>query len=162
MSFKTTPAQRVQLYQCASEMKNQGLSDEFIATAVRLGEYYEGIFDLFEIWLEDIENRDETIADIQEEIDEHQEQPTQPLHKPMIHFADLDRIAQDVVGFKKHLRNRVDQWGGISKLAKVTGIAQPSLSRFFNSASMPRRVTLYRIALAMKLSEADVVGTWAA
>ena len=122
MNFKTTPAQRVQLYQIASEMKNADLSDEFIVKAVQLGEYYEGVFDLFELWLEDIDVRDEIAADIQEEIEEYQEQPSQPLHKPIVHFEDLERIAQDVVGFKKHLRNLVDQWGGISKLAETTAL----------------------------------------
>ena len=99
---------------------------------------------------------------MQEEIDKYQEQPQKPLLKPMIHFQDLDRIANDVGGFKQHLRNLVDQWGGISKLSEATGIAQPSLSRFFASASMPRRTTLYRIAIAMNLSEVDVIGNWAA
>ena len=163
MSFKTTATQRVVLYQIASKMKGFGLSDQFIADAVQLGEYYEGMFDLFEIWLEaDEAERAEIVADMQEEIDEAQEQPQKPLHKPMVHFEDLDKIAQDVVGFKSHLRNLVDQWGGISKLAQATGIAQPSLSRFFNTAAMPRRTTLYRIAIAMNLSEKDVVGSWAA
>ena len=163
MSFKTTATQRVRLYQIASEMKQVGLSDMFIADAVQLGEYYEGMFDLFELWLDgDTDERSAIIADMQEEIDEAQEQPSKPLHKPLVHFEDLERIAKDVVGFKKHLRNLVDQWGGVSKLAEATGIAQPSLSRFFNSAAMPRRTTLYRIAIAMNLSETEVVGSWAA
>ena len=50
MSFKTTASQRVHLYQIASEMKISGLSDQFIADAVQLGEYYEGVYDLFELW----------------------------------------------------------------------------------------------------------------
>jgi len=163
MSFKTTASQRVHLYQIASEMKASGLSDQFIADAVQLGEYYEGIYDLFELWQDsETGERAEIVSDIQEEIYEAQEQPAKPQHKPMVHFEDLDRIAQDVIGFKKHLRNLADQWGGISKLAEATGIAQPSLSRFFGSASMPRRTTLYRIAIAMDLSETEVVGSWAA
>ena len=163
MSFKTTATQQVRLYQIASAMKNADLSDQFIAEAVQLGEYYEGMFDLFVLWEEaDEADRAEIVADMQEEIDEAQEQPSKPQRKPMIHFEDLDRIAKDVIGFKRHLRNLVDQWGGISKLAEATGIAQPSLSRFFNSPAMPRRTTLYRIAIAMDLSETEVVGSWAA
>ena len=162
MNFQTTPTQIVQLYQIASEMKQTGLSDQFIVDAVQLGAYYEGMYDLFILWLEsDTLERNEIVSDMQEEIDEYQEQPQKPLLKPMIHFQDLDRIAKDVVGFKQHLRNLVDQWGGISKLSEATGIAQPSLSRFFASASMPRRTTLYRIAIAMNLSEADVICNWA-
>ena len=163
MSFKTTATQQVRLYQIASAMKNADLSDQFIAEAVQIGEYYEGMFDLFVLWEEaDEADRAEIVADMQEEIDEAQEQPSKPQRKPMVHFEDLDRIAKDVIGFKRHLRNLVDQWGGISKLAEATGIAQPSLSRFFNSSAMPRRTTLYRIAIAMDLSETEVVGSWAA
>jgi hypothetical protein len=35
--------------------------------------------------------------------------------------------------------------------SKITGIPQPSLSRFFNSNAMPRRQTLIKIASAMKV-----------
>ena len=110
MSFKTTATQQVRLYQIASAMKNAELSDQFIAEAVQLGEYYEGMFDIFVLWEESDEaERAEIVADMQEEIDEAQEQPSKPQRKPMVHFEDLDRIAKDVIGFKKHLRNLVDQ-----------------------------------------------------
>ena len=93
MSFKTTASQRVHLYQIASAMKASGLSDQFIADAVQLGEYYEGVYDLFELWQDsDAGERAEIVSDIQEEIYEAQEQPSKPQHKPMVHFEDLDRI----------------------------------------------------------------------
>ncbi|MFN8369589.1 MAG: helix-turn-helix transcriptional regulator [Bacteriovoracaceae bacterium] len=130
------------------------LSNKFIANAVEIGLYYEGVFDLFELWAkeEDEKERDQIIADLQEEIDEYKEQPKEPLKKPYIKYTDLEIIAQNVVGFKAHLKTLVDNWGGISKLAKATEIPQPSLSRFFNTPSMPRRTTLYKIADALNLS----------
>ena len=76
MNFQTTPTQRVQLYQIASEMKQTGLSDQFIVDAVQLGVYYEGMYDLFILWLEsDTLERNEIVSDMQEEIDEETGQP---------------------------------------------------------------------------------------
>jgi transcriptional regulator with XRE-family HTH domain len=54
----------------------------------------------------------------------------------------------------------VDQNGGIKHLAELTGISQPSLSRFFNSATMPRRATLQKIARALKLSQVQIAREW--
>lgn len=62
--------------------------------------------------------------------------------------------------FKNRLRQAVDAWGGINKLARETSIPQPSLSRFFATASMPRRTTLYKIARALELSERDIATDW--
>jgi DNA-binding phage protein len=47
--------------------------------------------------------------------------------------------------------------GGITKLAERTGIPQPSLSRFFNSVSMPRKSTLLKIAEALNLTQLEIV-----
>jgi hypothetical protein len=143
--YQTTDEQKVRLYKIATMMEQAGLPSKFIAGAVEIGRYYEGVYDLFELWAEedDQEERAQTISDIQDEIDEHQEQPQKPVKKPYIKYSDLDLIAKDVMGFKAHLKTLVDQWGGVTKLAKETGIPQPSLSRFFSTASMPRRTTLY-------------------
>lgn len=46
--------------------------------------------------------------------------------------------------------------GGISKLAELTGIPQPSLSRFFNSNAMPRKATVLKIAKALNLDEIKI------
>jgi len=162
--FKTTDEQKVELYKIAALMDQQGLSKSFIAHAVRIAEYYEGAYDLFVLWSEEEESKekDHIIADLQEQIDEFMEQPKVPTKKPYISFNDLDIIAKDVRGFKAHVKSLVDKWGGVTKLARVTGIPQPSLSRFFNSASMPRRTTLYKIAEALQLSEKEIITDWAA
>lgn len=162
--FKTTDEQKVRLYEIATFMKNDGLDSRFIASAVKLAEIYEGAFDLFCLWADEEveEEKNNIISDIQDEIEEYKEQPKEPVKKPYIKYSDLDLIAKDVMGFKAHLKTVVDQWGGISKLSKVTGIPQPSLSRFFTSASMPRRTTLYKIADALNLSEKEIITDWAA
>lgn len=162
-TFRTTNTQKVRLYQIASDMKGRGLSDLFIAAAVGLAEYYEGAYELFELWAseEKPSEQDQIISDLQEEIDEYAEQPKTPVKKPYISFKDLDSIAKNVDGFKAHLKTIVDQWGGISKLSKETGIPQPSLSRFFKTSSMPRRTTIYKIAEALNLSEKEIITDWA-
>jgi preprotein translocase subunit Sss1 len=160
--FTTSPAQKVRVCEIAVQMKAAGLEDSFIAGVVDMASEYEGTYDLMELWasLEDPAEKSEIIADLQEEIDSFIEKPKKPTKKPYISFSDLEGIGKDVLKFKKELRDRVDQWGGISKLAKATGIPQPSLSRFFNSATMPRRTTLYKIADAIGLSEKDIVSDW--
>ena len=54
-------------------MKQKGLEDKFIANAVEIGLYYEGVFDLFELWAEeeDQNEKDQIISNIHEEISEY-------------------------------------------------------------------------------------------
>ena len=162
--YQTNDKQKVRIYGIAGLMKQAGLSDKFIANAVEIGLYYEGAYDLFELWAseEDQKERDQIIADLQDEIGEYKEQPKEPVKKPYIKYSDLELIAKDVQGFKAHLKTMVDRWGGVTKLSAVTGLPQPSLSRFFNSSSMPRRTTLYKIADALDLSEKEIISEWAA
>jgi DNA-binding phage protein len=65
-----------------------------------------------------------------------------------------------VVAEKARLRQIIDKHGGVSAVAKKSGIPQPSLSRMLGSASIPRRSTLYKIANALGLSEAEIVTEW--
>ena len=162
--FITSDVQKVRLYEIATLMKQHGLKDKFIASAVEIGLYYEGVFDLFSLWAteEDESERERIISDIQDEVVEYKERPRAPVKKPYIKYNHLDMIAKDVMGFKAHLKTVVDQWGGVTKLANQTGIPQPSISRFFNSSSMPRRTTLYKIAEALNLSEKEIITDWAA
>ena len=160
--FTTTAAQKVRVYEIAALMKQAGLEDIFIAGVVEMASEYEGTYDLMELWAseEEEEERDAIIADLQDEVDTFIEQVRKPKKKPYVSFDDLEVIGQDVISSKAELRKKVDQWGGVTKLAKVTGIPQPSLSRFFNSAAMPRRTTLYKIADAIGLSEKDIASEW--
>ncbi len=163
-AFKTTAEQEVKVYEVATAMNKAGLNARFIKDSVHLALEYEGAHDLMLLWVEasNDEERDDIISDLQEEIDSHQELPKKPTKKPYIRFDDLDGISKNISGYKKHLRKLVDRHGGITELSKKTGIPQPSLSRFFNSQSMPRRTTLYKIADALGLSENEVVTDWVA
>jgi DNA-binding phage protein len=122
----------------------------------------DGIRDLMILWAEETEarERDEIIADLNEEIESYQNAPQTMLEKPKIHFEQLDSIASSIIAYKKKLREAVDRWGGITKLSRETGIPQPSLRRLFSSASMPRRTTLYRIAKAVGLKDSDIMFEW--
>lgn len=162
--FITSADQKLKVYEIATEMKKLGLSVHFISACVEQALEYEGTHDLMALWLEaesEVE-RNEIIADLQDEVDARVEAPKKVVKKPYVKFDDLDEIAKDITSFKKALRKVVDKHGGISKLSEKSGIPQPSLSRFFNSASMPRRVTLYRIAEALNLSEKEIVNEWVA
>ena len=150
------------ILEVAVEMRRQGLEEDFVEQVVKLAMDLEGIRDLMILWHEetDSKEREEAIADLQDEIDEYRDAPRTILEKPKVNFDQLDTIATSIVAFKKKLRDAVDAWGGITKLARETGIPQPSLSRFFNTASMPRRTTLYRIVKAVGLKDSDIVFEW--
>ncbi len=160
----TKPEQKVEIYRIATEMSRAGLPALFVASIVEMASEYEGTFSLMELWAEEknAKVREEIISDLQDEIDSHAERKRGIVRRPKISFDELEGIAAQIMKFKKELREKVDRWGGISKLAESTEIPQPSLSRFFNTPSMPRRITLYKIANAMKLSESDIRFPWAA
>lgn len=162
--FITSPEQKVRVYEIAAEMKKAKLSANFISECVEQALEYEGTHDLMVLWAESKSKSDkeEILADLQEEIDMRAEAPKKPIKKPYVKFDDLDAIAKDVAKFKKALRKVVDKHGGISKLAEKTGIPQPSLSRFFASTSLPRRTTLYKIAEALDLNEKEIINEWVA
>lgn len=162
MSFTTTSEQKLELYEIATKMRVAGLPADFIAAAVKRAEEYEGTFDLMAIWRDESDpaEREEAVADIQEAIEDGLERSSSTVERPYIHFDDLKTVADKVRAFKAELRKKVDAWGGVMKLATETSIPQPSLSRFFNSTSMPRRTTLYRIAKAVGLSENDIATDW--
>ncbi len=160
--FKTTPVQKVRLYDIASKMGKEGLDPRFITSAVEFANIYEGAYLLCELWFdeEEKEEKDRIIADIQHEIEDWKDMPASPLQKPYISYDDLEKIGKDVRAFKDILKAKIDKWGGVSKLAKATGIPQPSLSKMLNTNSMPRRTTLYKIANAMNISESEIVTDW--
>ncbi len=113
-----------------------------------------------QFWVEEKNKneRDEIIADIQDLIDDSSEQGV--IEKEYIRFNDLDAIAKNIRSFKNSLLSKVMEEGGISKLAQLTGIPQPSLSRFFNTNTMPRRATLLKIAKALNLDELKTEKIW--
>jgi DNA-binding phage protein len=161
--FQTTPQEVLKLAAIVVEMGRAGLDPAFITAASDLARLDQGAYDLMAMWSQseaDAEERDEIIADLQELLDDHAEAPQTPLRRPYIKYEHLEEIAAKVVADKARLRRLIEQHGGVTLVAKKSGIPQPSLSRLLNSASIPRRTTLYKIANALDLPETDVVTDW--
>jgi len=162
MNVQTLTAHKnVELIEIGHQMNQAGLSEEFVASAVRVAFEYEGVYDLMKMWSEeaDEDERNEIVADIQDMIDECSQK--EKVEGTYVRFDDLDQIAKHIRSFKDHLRIVVEEKGGIKTLATLTGIPQPSLSRFFSSNTMPRRVTLLKIARALNLSQIQIATEWA-
>ncbi len=157
---KMTPDLKVELIEAGHMMNKSGLPHEFIAAAVQTAFEFEGVYNLMKMWVDesDPKERDEIVADIQDLIDDCAQK--EKVEGVYIRFDDLETIAKDVRGFKDNLRVAIDKNGGIKKLAELTGIPQPSLSRFFGSATMPRRTTLLKIARALNLSQIEIATEW--
>lgn len=145
-----------------NEMRRQGLESAFICSLMENCQRYEGIRDLMEMWLDESDSKERAmiIADLQEALDDIENAPHKPEERPRLRSSDLEEVKKDVIEFKRRLREEVDRQGGISELARKTGIPQPSLSRFFSSASMPRRTTLYKIAKALNLHDSAISFKW--
>jgi DNA-binding phage protein len=153
----STEGAKVGLFKIAIAMQKFGIPDIFIVRAVRAALDYEGIFDLMKLWEDETKTpeRKEIIADIQDMIDACYQQNGKS-DGPYIKFNDLDAIATNIRAFKDSLLEIVINRGGISHLSELTGIPQPSLSRFFNSGAMPHRGTLLKIAKALDLDQIKV------
>jgi DNA-binding phage protein len=151
---------KVEIVEIGHQMNQAGLPKEFIAAAVGTAFEFEGVYDLLKMWAceSDTEEQREIISDIQELIDDCGQH--EKIEEVYVRFDDLDTIANNVRSFKDNLRSLVDQNGGLKNLSELTGIPQPSLSRFFNSATMPRRTTLHKIAKALKLNQIQVATEW--
>jgi hypothetical protein len=150
----------LELYEIGVRMGKSDLPEPFVADAVQTALEFEGVFELMVMWRdeEDEQERDQIIADIQDLVDDCREVNRE--ERPYIRFDDLEKIAKNIQAFKDNLRLIVDERGGINGLSRLTGMPQPSLSRFFNSSSMPRRNTLLKIAVALDLSEVEISTKW--
>lgn len=151
---------KVELIEIGHKMNQAGLSKPFIAAAVETAFEFEGVYDLMKMWVEEDvpADREEIIADIQDLINDCTQK--EKVESAYVRFDDLEGITRNIRGFKDSLRLKVDALGGIGELSKKTGIPQPSLSRFFNSASIPHRATLLKIAKALGLSQVEIATEW--
>ena len=159
-AIAVTPNIQVEIVEIGHQMKLACLPNEFIGGAVRTAFEFEGVYDLLRMWSDetDEDQRNEIVADIQDLINDCSQQ--EKIEGVYIRFDDLDKIAENIRAFKDNLRMIVDQNGGIKQLSVLTGYPQPSLSRFFNSASMPRRSMLNRIARALGLNQVQIATEW--
>lgn len=151
---------QIKLFKIAIQMEKEKLPTIFIVNAVKTALEFEGVADLLSLWSEENNKneKEEIISDIQDMIDAcNQKEKSTEMH---IKFNDLNAIANNIRAFKDSLYQKVMERGGISKLAELTGIPQPSLSRFFNSNAMPRRATVLKIAKALNLDEIKIDVLW--
>ena len=153
-------AVKAELITIGNAMLQAGLSVQFVADAVETAFKYEGVADLVKMWRDEEEDaeREEIVADIQDLIDDCAKRGYS--EGAYIRFDDLEAIARHIRAFKDGLRLIVEERGGIGRLAELTGIPQPSLSRFFEAVSMPRRATLLKIAKALDLGEVQIAAPW--
>lgn len=159
-STNSNSSKQIELFSIAVQMKKAGLPESFIVSAVQVALEFEGVSDLMHLWgkEKDKKEKNEIISDIQDMIDAcGQKEKSEEIY---VKFNDLDAIAKNIRAFKDSLYQEVMARGGISKLSELTGIPQPSLSRFFNSNAMPRRSTVLKIAKALKIDEIKIDILW--
>lgn len=150
------------LFEIGQQMAKCGLNHDFIATAIELAGRFKGVKGQILLWAEETDpnERNEIIADIQDAIDDFA-QSSPPQRALYIKFDDLEEIAKNVVAFKTKLKSLVlKKCGTMENAAIKIGIPQPSLSRFFNTASMPRANTLQKIASALNLSAVEIAAEY--
>jgi DNA-binding phage protein len=143
-------------------VREAGLSAKFVADAVDVGREYLGVYELMVMWAEteDGEERQALVADIQDMIDECRSEPGHKKER-YVEFTDLDAISENIREFKDSLRLEVEnRCDSLRELSDKTGMPVSSLSRFFNSASMPRRSTLLKIADALDMSAVEISTDW--
>lgn len=163
LPFTTDPKNYGTIFEIAALMIKSGLPSKFVNRVQEHAKEFDGSFNLMVMWNQETEQeeRNEIIADLQEAIDDDDSHHDNvPKIRPKINFDNLENIANNIVNFKKKLRNVIDQRSSIREVSEKTGIPQASLYRFFNSASMPRKSTLYKIANAIDLDEEDIAIEW--
>jgi len=151
---------QMRLIDIASEMNKENIPELFIINSFKAALDFEGIADLMVLWKNESDpvERNEIIADIQDMLDARlQKEVSEEFY---VKFNDLDTISNNIRRFKDSLLYVVEQNGGVKNLSDLTKIPQPSLSRFFNSNSMPQRSTLIKIAKALDIDELKMDSFW--
>jgi len=143
-----------------NEMLALGLPKRFAITAMAQAVRYEGLRHLLLMWHEEQDPalRDEVVADIAELLEDMEIEGV--VERPAIRHEDVAPFIADVRAFKDALRRVVDARGGISWLADQSKIPQPSLSRFFNSGSVPQRGTLLKLREALAPAGDALIEGW--
>lgn len=137
------------------EMVQTGLPAAFALRVLELSRESEGVEDLLHLWWEapNVEERRELEADLQGMI-EDRDPPTDSF--PVNSAEDGDRLLRVRSEHKEYLRWLVEKHGGVSRVARLAEMPQPSLSRLLNSMSEPRLTTLSRLAKAMGLAPSEL------
>ena len=157
MSFALLkPDETVTICKIASEMAEAKLPAQFIAKAVQVAIESKSGLDILLLWEEadtqDFKNRvvillEKFFTDLEDF------EATKTYEANIKSENEIDELTQKVLDYKKWLREVVNKWGGISKLSKTIGVSQPSISDFFRSASIPKKVTVDKIVNAINLKD---------
>ena len=138
----------------AGKMRESGLPDVFCAELIKLAPAYNSIFRMMTFWEKaDEDEKQEIVADLQEMIDDSKQRYEE---RPLLRHRDVKGVVRTVREFKDQLAMEIEKHGGVTAVAKKVGMPQSSLSRLINSASMPRRLTLLKLAKALGLSEVEI------
>lgn len=150
-----TADRKVELIEIGYYMNQLGLPKDFIASSIHMAFEAGAVCDLIKLWFKEADEkvRESLVENIQALL--HHKEPNN-----RIRFDDMELISGNIRQFKDNLRLVVDQSGGIKRLAELTGIPQPSLSRFFSTTTMPRRATLLKISRALNMSHVEIVTGW--
>ena len=161
--FTTDPKNYGTIFEIAAQMIKSGLPSKFVDRVQDHAKEFEGTFNLVVLWQQETEQEEKNaiLADLQEAVDDTESyRDHAPKVRPKINFNNLEAIAKDITEFKRILRSVIDQRSSIKEVSEKTGIPTASLYRFFNSASLPRKSTLYKIANAIDLDEQDIATEW--
>ncbi len=148
-----TDQEQITIFEIALKMKRAGLEARFIIRAIEVAQEYRGAFGLLSMWAAESEprEREAIVADLQHEIEDLEEAGEKPEKLDYINFASITKVSGQLETMKQRLREEIEKYGGINKLSRETGIAQPYLSKLFNSGIKPRYTTLKKIYLALGL-----------
>lgn len=137
----------------ALNMIVRGLPETFVLRTVALARESEGVEDMLHLWNEFPSERDAIVAELQAALDNRE---LSSLASEVESAPDAERVLDERLRLKAHIRSLVEARGGVQRVAELAGLPQPSLSRFLNTPSEPRPATLHRLARAMRVAVADL------
>lgn len=126
-----------------------GVPFDFVGRVVAVAHESRGVADMLRVWDAHVDDRDEAVVAMHEVLEDRDPACK---HVVVTTTADGSRIAEERKAFKANLRRLVEEQGGVSRVAELSGIPQPSLSRLLNSLSEPRSSTLHCLAGALGCS----------
>lgn len=69
---------------------------------------------------------------------------------------DMYLVGSNLKAFKEALVEQLEAHGGLTKVAKLAGMSQPSLSRMLNSDAVPRESTIRRLFEVMAIDSIKI------
>jgi len=150
------------IYEMSEKWRQQtNLDKEFLLGVLELAKERTPFYKMLDLWSQSsLEERAEIIADLEEMFEDYKNRPSSPVELPYVPMEKLSSIAREIVAYKSFLKAKVKEHGGVTEIARKCGIAQPSLSRFLNSGTLPRKSTLEKLAKALKLTQKEMSFEW--